>query len=179
MSVDDATARHLLESLVERLAPKVGSAVYAHSAYYGDVITPDLRDRIENGYLFLQSAFRHARAALASADPEHILQMTPIIMSYERDGLMLENAFREKQRQLQARVRLRKGGTSHATQQRAQATRIWKPYQEMYRSLVEAGADPAIARRTVTRKMRRDRFKLPYQKRDTFPTDPTIRKWLK
>jgi hypothetical protein len=160
----------MLESLIERVAPKVAGSVWAHF--------PTAPERHDSGFVYYESAHLHAQAALASEDSEHIAEMALIVMSYENKGLRLEKAFGDKERQLEAKMRRRKGGASRATQLRALADPIWEPYEQRYRSLIEAGTGHAKAQAIVKAQMARDCFKLPYQ-RDVFPSDRTIAKRLK
>ncbi len=156
----------VLELIVRRLQQDVGDIKITDYSYWdGETPMPSWR-------LHLATALETAKQALASASPEKMIAAALTCPTHERTGRALQ--FEHTQA-----ARRRQGGTNRGMTQTAKQLEVWAPYIEEYRRLLAQGKSPIQARRSVELHMTRDFSSGRVSLGATFPTDKTIRKWLK
>jgi hypothetical protein len=111
-----------------------------------------------------------AREALASGDDESMWKAVANCQAFERTGCDVIEATKAKSLR-------RLGGKHRGKDQTEAATECWKPYSDYFDTLRQAGKSIAVARKIVKAQMVKDKFAPPGC--DGFPSDRTIREWLK
>lgn len=186
------TPRVVLELLLERLEPEVGTITRANFLLK-DGKPWQTNELLLSGKLHLAEAVLRARAALTSNDESRIVSAAIHCASFERTGRQVEtertaqeadaartvaaelalNATEEKRKRAKNQ---KKGGDVTGAQQAAKSAKAWEPWVRMYEAALAGGVPYQKARRSVKGAMARAGFVLP--KTNMFPGDRSLSDWL-
>jgi hypothetical protein len=152
----------VLSTLLTRLETKIGAVPGAK-----------LRRLLPGGEGHLVKAVMIARDALLSGDSSKIASSALLCLALERTGYEVIR-LREARNTAEQR---RRGGQIRGMRQTQNASPHWAPFQDKYWAEIAAGRTSARAFAIVKRDMTKGQFGV--LEGDAFPSDPTIRKWMK
>jgi hypothetical protein len=169
--------RRILDALVERLAAHVAGGSEA-GYWVGDAAghTAALRS-IQRGTQFYVKAVRMAQGALESNDPEMIATAARLAPTLEREGLIHAMRYDAATRRRKDQEHRSAGGTRRGADQRAKVVAEMQLWIDRYDVKRREGLKPAHARRAIKEEMVDQEFIHPITRE--FPSDQTLRKWLK
>jgi len=156
----------VLEHIIRRLQPEVGDIKNTDYSFWED------EARVPGWRLHLATALQTAEEALASGNHDEIIAAALTCPAHERTGRSLQT----KQMRIE---RQRKGGAMRGATQTTHQLSVWAPYIEQYNALLSKGQTQAKARQLMKHRMTTDFASEQFRPGPTFPTDRTIRKWLK
>ncbi len=160
---------NILRSLIERLEPMVGEIARPGNFSWWGEGSQEAIDRSRRGDGHFVQALNMARKALASGSAHDVELAALYAPTYERTGLAMRAAY-------EAKIKRKSGGLKRGEALRGDAGLLWKPYTELFGSLLAAGQNEKKARHAVVKKMECDEFTIPST--GGFPSNKTIKKWL-